>query len=267
MMRLKQKLQDVLPKEQLCHVSNRIHVIGDIAILSLPAEVEGNKKEIAEAVISQSKNIRIVLNKISMLEGDCRVASFEVLSGIGGTVTNHKEYGFTYRLDVTQVFFNSHLAYEHQRVASQVRPGESVLVPFAGVGPFVVPIAARGAKVMALEKSSSACRWLAENLRANDVEEGAAILNADAFCVLQMITRNFDRAVVPTPYGMDKILETITHAVRTGGAVHFYTFKRRQQIEGLSKKYEDMGFEIGLCRRCGNVAPGVSRWAFDLVKC
>jgi len=180
-MRLKQKLQDVLPKEQLGHVSNRIHVIGDVAILSLPAEVEGNKEDIAEAVISQSKNIRIVLNKISKLEGDCRVASFEVLSGIGGTVTNHKEYGFTYRLDVTQVFFNSHLAYEHQRVASQVRPGESVLVPFAGVGPFVVPIAARRAKVMALEKSCSACRWPAENLRTNDVEERTAILNADAF--------------------------------------------------------------------------------------
>jgi tRNA (guanine37-N1)-methyltransferase len=101
MMRLKQKLQDVLPKEQLGHVSNRIHVIGDVAILSLPAEVEGNKEDIAEAVISQSKDIRIVINKITKLEGDCRVASFEVLSGIGGTVTNHKEYGFTYRLDVT----------------------------------------------------------------------------------------------------------------------------------------------------------------------
>lgn len=48
--------------------------------------------------------------------------------------------------------------------------------------------------------------------------------------------------------------------------VHFYTFKKNQQIEGLLKKYEDMGFEIGLFRRRGNVAPGVSRWAFDLVK-
>jgi tRNA (guanine37-N1)-methyltransferase len=82
-----------------------------------------------------------------------------------------------------------------------------------------------------------------------------------------MITRTFDRAVVPTPYGMDKILETVTHAVRTEGVVHFYTFKKKQQIDRLSKKYEDMGFEIGLCRMCGNVAPGVSRWAFDLVKC
>ncbi|MDD1760175.1 MAG: RsmD family RNA methyltransferase [Methanothrix sp.] len=266
-MRLKQKLQDVLPKEQLGHVSNRIHVIGDVAILSIPAEADGYKEEIAEAVISQKKNIRIVLNKISKLEGDRRVAAFEVLSGTGGTITNHKEYGFNYRLDVTQVFFSSHLSYEHQRVASQVRPSEWVLVPFAGVGPFVVPIAARGAKVMALEKSSNACRWLAENLRANGVEERAAILNADAFYILQMINRTFDRAVVPTPYGMDKILEIIADAVRMGGVVHFYTFKKRQQIEGLSKKYMDMGLEVRLCRRCGNVAPGVSRWAFDLVKC
>ena len=59
----------------------------------------------------------------------------------------------------------------------------------------------------------------------------------------------------------------IADAVRMGGVVHFYTFKKRQQIEGLSKKYMDMGLEVRLCRRCGNVAPGVSRWAFDLVKC
>jgi tRNA (guanine37-N1)-methyltransferase len=126
-----------------------------------------------------------------------------------------------------------------------------VLVPFAGVGPFVVPIAARRANVMALEKSSSACRWLAENLRANGVEERTAISNADAFCVLQMITRTFDRAVVPTPYGMDKILETIADAVRTGGAVHVYTFKKRKQIDGLSKKYEDMDSRSGFAKRCG----------------
>jgi len=30
--------------------------------------------------------------------------------------------------------------------------------------------------------------------------------------------------------------------------------------------YEDLGMKTVLCRRCGNVAPGVSRWVFDLAK-
>ncbi|MDQ1262143.1 MAG: tRNA (guanine37-N1)-methyltransferase, partial [Euryarchaeota archaeon] len=50
------------------------------------------------------------------------------------------------------------------------------------------------------------------------------------------------------------------------GCLHFYTFKKRHQIEPLKKSYEDLGLEVKLCRSCGNVAPGVSRWVFDLMK-
>jgi tRNA (guanine37-N1)-methyltransferase len=52
--------------------------------------------------------------------------------------------------------------------------------------------------------------------------------------------------------------------VKKGGMVHFYTFKKRHQIEGLIEKYESLGLDVELFRKCGNVAPGVSRWAFDL---
>jgi len=54
--------------------------------------------------------------------------------------------------------------------------------------------------------------------------------------------------------------------VKSGGWLHFYTFKKRDQIDGLRKSYKDLGLEIVKCRRCGNVAPGISRWVFDMVK-
>jgi len=147
-----------------------------------------------------------------------------------------------------------------------VRPGENVLVPFAGVGPFAVPLAARGARVIALEKSSEACRWLAENARLNRVEDRMAIMNADAFFMAQMLKLDFDRAVIPAPYGMDQILDVASPAVKKRGMLHLYTFKKRHQIDGLVKSYGDKGFEVMFYRKCGNVAPGISRWAFDLMK-
>ncbi|MDM7940725.1 MAG: RsmD family RNA methyltransferase, partial [Methanothrix sp.] len=164
------------------------------------------------------------------------------------------------------VFFNSRLGYERIRVARQVQSGEQVLVPFAGVGPFVVPMAARGATVLAVEKNRDACKWLAENALLNRVDGRTGIINADVFQILQILKMDFDRAVVPTPYGMDSVLEAVSSRVKKGGMVHFYTFKKRQQIEGLVQSYSDMGFEVEAFRRCGNVAPGVSRWAFDLKK-
>ena len=195
-MRLKEKLQGIVPEEYLCKLSNRFHVIGDIAVLSLPSELEAYKKEIAWGVLSQGKYIRTVLNKTTRLEGERRVANFEHLAG-DGMVTMHKEFGFVYHLDVTRVFFNSHLGHERMRVASHVKAGERVLVPFAGVGPFAVPLAARGARVVALEKNREACLWLAENARLNGVGEEIFIINADAFYVAQMIRPDFDRVCHP----------------------------------------------------------------------
>jgi tRNA (guanine37-N1)-methyltransferase len=265
-MRLKEKLWGIVPDEKLCKISEHFQLIGDVAVISLPVELNEYKTAIAKAVLSQSKNIRMVLNKTSKLEGDMRLASFEVLAGSGNAVTLHREFGFIFRLDVTRVFFNSRLGYERIRVARQVQSGELVLVPFAGVGPFVVPMAARGAIVLAVEKNREACKWLAENVRLNRVDERTKIINADAFQMLQILKMDFDRAVVPTPYGMDSVLKAVSSRVKSGGMVHFYTFKKRQQIVGLVQSYKDMGFKVEAFRKCGNVAPGVSRWAFDLRK-
>ncbi len=93
-----------------------------------------------------------------------------------------------------------------------------------------------------------------------------AIMTADAFFMGQMLKLDFDRIVIPAPYGMDEILDAASPAVKKGGMVHLYTFKKRHQIEGLVKSYRDKSFEVMFYRRCGNVAPGVSRWAFDLMK-
>lgn len=157
------------------------------------------------------------------------------------------------------------------RVASRASPGESAFVPFAGVGPFAIPLAAAGARVLALEISPEACRWMAENAELNRVDGNVDVVNGDAFALCRALRKKgdcarFDRAVVPTPYGRDDILDSIIPLVRKGGAITFYTFKRRCEIEGLIEEFEGRGLAVELFRRCGNVAPGVSRWAFEMVK-
>ena len=136
--------------------------------------------QIAEAIISRRHGIKTVLNKCSRLEGTNRTARYEVLAG-SDTVTTHKEYNFSYRLDVSAVFYNPRLASERRRVTAQVRPGERVLVPFCGVGPFVIPAAAHGASVVAIEKNPEACHWLLENIVLNGVENQVSLIIGDAF--------------------------------------------------------------------------------------
>lgn len=263
-MRLKERLRGAVPEDLLQRLPGGFHIIGDIAILSIPAELDEYRGVIGQAALSSGKGIKSVFNKTGKLHGERRVAGLELLAGQPGTVTVHREFGHLYCLDVAEVFFSSHLGYERRRVASLVQAGETVLVPFAGVGPFAVPLAARGARVLALEKSRRACLFLADNARLNRVEDGMAIVNGDALQSARLLRRQFDRAVLPAPYGLTGALEAVLPLVKRGGWLHFYTFANPLQIEPLFSHYEDLGLSIMNCRRCGNIAPRVSRWAFDM---
>jgi tRNA (guanine37-N1)-methyltransferase len=264
-MSLRTDLTGILQDDALYHLSNRFEVIGDIAILTLRPELNDYKKQIAEKIVSRRKNIRTVLNKVSKFDGDCRTAHYEFLAGTT-TFTCHYEYGFKYRLDIGKVFFNSRLAYERKRVIDKVQPDEWVLVPFCGVGPFVIPAAASHAKVVAIDQNPDACRYLSENVRHNRVDQNVCIINGNAFTMCFRRFFQFDRAIIPTPYGMDAILDVIGPLVKKRGMIHFYTFKTRQQVSMLIEEYEKKGLGVKFFRQCGNVAPGVYRWVFDLFR-
>jgi tRNA (guanine37-N1)-methyltransferase len=264
-MRLKEQLKELVPSSRWTSLSNHFEVIGDIAIITIPPELEDDKHLIAETIRDQRRNIKTVLNKTTKREGEGRCARYEVLAG-NSTVTVYREFGCRYRMDLSEVFFTSRLAYERHRVTSMVEPGERVLIPFCGVGPYAIPAAVRGAWTVAVEKSPPACRWLAENARRNGVSDRIAIIKGDAFTIPDMLRCRFDRAIIPTPYGRDDILSILSPCVVPGGTVHFTTFKKAHQIAGLVDAFRNMGLAPDLYRRCGNVAPGVSRWVFDLRK-
>ena len=211
------------------------------------------------------KILKRVINKTSRLGGSNRTARYEILAG-HSTITVHHEYDYAYRLDVGTVFFNPRLASERKRVTMQVQHGERVLVPCCGVGPFVVPAAARGAEIVAVEQNPEACRWLEGEPQLNGVEGRVTIIKGDAFDTSLLPDYDFDRAIIPTPYGMDAIFDVIAPRVKRGGMIHFYTFRNREQADALSAEFDHKGFEVVIQRRCGNVAPGVSRWVYDILK-
>jgi tRNA (guanine37-N1)-methyltransferase len=262
-MGLKDELRDNVPNRAMHRFSDHFNVIGNIAVLSLPPEFSIYAPTIARTIISRRHNLRTVLNKTSPVSGRNRTACFEIIVGTD-TVTTHHEYGFAYRLDVVTVFFDPRLAYERKRVSDQVRSGERVLVPFCGVGPYVIPAAAHGAGITAIEQNKEACRWLSENVKLNGVSDQVTTIMGDAFDVSPLQDFTFDRAIIPTPYGMDAIFNRIITKVKPRGMIHFYTFKNQAQANDLVTEFELNGYEVVFYRRCGNVAPSVSRWVYDL---
>lgn len=171
-----------------------------------------------------------------------------------------------YRLDLQEVFFAPRLAAERKRVAELVQSGETVLVPFAGVGPFAVPAAARGGEVTAVEKSPAAYRWLVENAGANSVASTMTLINGDAYDLSLLPRTDYDRAIIPAPYGQETAVEGISTVVRPGGTIHLYLFKKKGQIPDMLAYFADNGLATLRCKRCGNVAFGVCQWVADLKK-
>jgi tRNA (guanine37-N1)-methyltransferase len=264
-MGLKDQVRGIIPDYALCCLSDHFDVIGDIAVLTLVPSLAVYGHILADAIISRRRNIRTVLIKTSRIDGCNRTACYDVIAG-SDTVTTHHEYGFLYRLDIGTVFYNPRLASERKRVTDQVYPGERVLVPCCGVGPFVIPAAARGASVVAVEKNPEACRYLAENVQLNGVQDRVTLVTGDASDASLLPAFAFDRAVIPAPYGMDRIFDGIAPRVKHGGMIHFYTFKNRKQADSMAAEFNGKKYEVVVQRACGNVAPGVSRWVFDLVK-
>jgi len=263
-MGLKEHLRGIIPEQALSHISDHFDVIGDIAVISIPQELADYKQIIAQAIISHRRNIYTVLNKVAKVTGNSRTACYEILAG-DTTITLHHEFGFEYHLDVSRVFFNTRLAYERMRVIDQVENGERVMVPFCGVGPFAIPAAAKGAQVIAVEQNPEAFLWLEENISLNKVRKNITAIKGDACDTRLLPHQKFDRIIIPAPYGMDGVLDLLLLFVKRDGMMHFYTFKTRNEIPALVEEYAQKGFGITYYNTCGNVAPGVSRWVFDMV--
>lgn len=72
---------------------------------------------------------------------------------------------------------------------------------------------------------------------------------------------------MPTPYGQDHFLDIAGSLLKPQGMIHFYTFKKDFEIEHFKKLLEEKGWQIDYYRKCGDVAPRVGRYVFDIFLC
>lgn len=261
-MNLRDHLKDKIPLEKLQLVPKGYEVIGDIAIISLPPSLRDEKHIIAQALVLHRKDVKVVLLKKNKLEGEKRIAEFEILLG-DRTATLHRENGCVFHVDIAKAYFSGKMVFERNRVVQKVTDGEDVLVLFCGVGPFLIPIRKkRDVRIIGLDNNPAACTLFRRNAKLNKIE--AEIVLGDASSMDAIFRKDFDRIVMPAPYGQDHFLNPARALLKPGGTIHFYTFKKDFEIRHFRKMLEERGWHIDLCRDCGDVAARVSRYVFDL---
>jgi tRNA (guanine37-N1)-methyltransferase len=231
-------LKGQLPQLLLTKIPRAMDLIGDIAIIEIPLELERYKGTIGDAVLKSNKNIRTVLAKAGAVSGAYRLRQFDFVAGEQKSETVHKENGCQYQVDVSKTYFSPRLSTEHKRVASQVQENETVADLFAGVGPFAILIAKTHeiVRIYAIDANPDSVKYLTTNIRLNRVIGKVYPLQGDA---RQMVNKKVagiaDRIVMNLPEKAIDFLDVACHALKPqGGIVHFYGFI------GVSQSLEDM---------------------------
>jgi tRNA wybutosine-synthesizing protein 2 len=197
--------------------------MGRVLLLRLPARYRAYADVIGRAW-QDELGVATVLNQVGPVEGEFREPRVEVWAG-SETETEVVEYGVRWRFDAARLMFAAGNRAERQRARSLVRPGESVVDLFAGIGYFAIPAALAGpsTRVVAVEKNPAAFRYLIENVVRNDVAERVECRLGENRTV-DLPRRTADRVFLGyLPDAMPWVPRAVELLREEGGWVHAHT--------------------------------------------
>jgi len=229
-------------------------------VVELPEALARHANVIGEAIMQASPHIKGVFAKRGPVTGEYRLRAVEWIAGTRNTLTEHKENGRRYLVDIEAVYFSPRLSTERLRVAQMIPPSSLVLDLFAGVGPFSVLIASRGCRVIAVDINPRATELLRLNAERNKVSSAVVILTGDA----RQVPRDLwwgacDHVIMNLPGHAFEYLDLALGALRgSGGIIHFYCFAREPSPEAaaqqlLQAKLRELGAAVKAIHRVRRV--------------
>ncbi|MGC8816412.1 MAG: class I SAM-dependent methyltransferase [Candidatus Hadarchaeum sp.] len=234
---LRTRLRGYLSEDEL-RLIRAFDVVGDIAIVKLPEHLLPKKHIIGKALMEVQKNVRVVLNQLSPVKGEFRTRELEVIAGENRTETIYRESGCAFKVDLAKVYFSPRLATERLRIAKMVKPGETVVNLFAGVGSYSIIIAKQGkaALIYSIDINPHAFEYMQTNIRINKVGDRVIAILGDAREVVEReLAGKADRVLMPLPELSHNFFDVALKALKpTGGIIHFYDYGEEPDIFGPS---------------------------------
>jgi len=234
-------LQKDLEPHELAALPKSYDIVGSIAIIEIPPELQKYEGKIGEALLKIYPNVKTVCSIASPVDGAFRIRKLKVIAGEHSFETIHREYGCAFKLDVTKVFFSPRLSYEHYRVARQVKDGEVVFDMFAGIGPYSIHIAKRAcAEVFSVDWNPVAVLYLKENVKMNRVGHRIHAICGDSRDVASNSLQGVaNRVIMNHPLEARKYVDAACSALASeGGVLHYYTFVKEPDV--IQKAVEEL---------------------------
>jgi len=233
-------------------------LIGDILVLKQPVD---NPQELLNI---PGVNRAVRLGRIKGLKREPEV---EILLG-EGTETIHRENHCLYKLDVARIMWSKGNTTERKRMGQIVRPGETVVDLFAGIGYFTIPMAVHGQpeKICAVEINPVAHGYLKENVHLNQVQDVVEPILGNC---REVAPRNIaDRVLMGYIGNTEEYLDVAMEVIKNKGIIHYHEsvpdkLKYIRPAERIKEAANGFEVEILNQRIVKKYSPGVYHMVVD----
>lgn len=249
-MTIKELLKDKLTKKEMNMVPSSFEIIGNkeksIAIVEIPHQLKPKRCVVADAIMKKHKNVKTVLLKESPRFGEYRTRKYRIIKGVKDTEVLHVENGCRLLVDPQTVYFSPRESTERQRIIDKVSENESIIVFFAGVGPFAIEIAKKKnvRRVVGIEINPAAVDYFLKNIKLNKVTNVEAILG-DVAEKSKEFSNQFDRVIMPLPEKSSEYIRDAVSCLKPGGVCHFYFFENEDKVNNWKKRIRDIVKKMG----------------------
>jgi tRNA (guanine37-N1)-methyltransferase len=172
--------------------------VGHIAHVNLSAEHIPFQFKIGQVIIDTNSSVSTVVNKVDSISSVFREFKMEVIGGPrqAQMVATVRQHGLLFHVPYDKVYWNSRLGEEHERLARMLNKGDELFDVMAGVGPFAVRAALRGASVHANDLNPASYESLQINARTNGAT--VAAYNMDGRDFLETVRRDhLEKCILP----------------------------------------------------------------------
>jgi tRNA (guanine37-N1)-methyltransferase len=273
---LKNILSSLLAPDDVAKVYSAFDQIGDIIIIKIPNDLMPKNKLIADTILANVKTAKAVFAQVSPVKGDYRVRDLEFVAGENRTLTEYREHGCRFKVDIAKTYFSPRLSTERLRIASMVGADETIVNMFAGVGTYSILMTRmnKTCKVYSIDSNIVAVELCEVNAKLNRVQDRVISIHGDAAKVIKEknLAGQADRVLMPLPERAKEFVESAVLALKKKGVVHYFIHikadsKKASQDLGLQEVHNAFGkynHEVQKVRVVREVGPRIYQIVADI---
>lgn len=245
-LKLRERLNGALNENELNLLPRSYQIVGKILLLKLKPELLNRRKLVGAAIMEILQYIQTVClqKQISDIE---RKPEIEVIAGKESFLTLHRENGCLFEMDVSKSMFSKGNKAEKVRLVNSVKPNETVIDMFAGIGYWTIPVAkmTKAKKIFAIDINTEAVKFLERNAFLNNISDKIKILEGDCRSFAGLLENTADRIIMGYIFETEKFLPAALKMAKDGCTIHFHRNVEMEKTEDVKKNVAEIAKNNG----------------------